>query len=72
VALPGMNERRLADEVVARANGVKVLFMTDYSRNAVTPFVGNLVIIFSYPLLALGSHIDSPDHVTRTGSFSGC
>jgi FixJ family two-component response regulator len=33
--LPGMNGRRLADEVVARANGIKVLFMTGYSRNAI-------------------------------------
>jgi DNA-binding response OmpR family regulator len=30
-----MNGRRLADEVVARGNGVKVLFMTGYSRNAI-------------------------------------
>jgi signal transduction histidine kinase len=35
VVLPGMNGRRLADEVVARANGTKVLFMTGYSRNAI-------------------------------------
>jgi signal transduction histidine kinase len=35
VVLPGMNGRRLADEVVARANGIKVLFMTGYSRNAI-------------------------------------
>jgi signal transduction histidine kinase len=35
VVLPGMNGRRLADEVVARGNGVKVLFMTGYSRNAI-------------------------------------
>src|ERR1700730_14816023 len=37
VVLPGMNGRRLADEVVARTNGIKVLFMTGYSRNATTP-----------------------------------
>jgi signal transduction histidine kinase len=35
VVLPGMNGRRLANEVVARANGIKVLFMTGYSRNAI-------------------------------------
>jgi CheY-like chemotaxis protein len=35
VVLPGMNGRRLADEVIARANGTKVLFMTGYSRNAI-------------------------------------
>jgi signal transduction histidine kinase len=35
VVLPGMNGRRLADEVVSRANGIKVLFMTGYSRNAI-------------------------------------
>jgi CheY-like chemotaxis protein len=35
VVLPGMNGRRLADEVVARADGIKVLFMTGYSRNAI-------------------------------------
>ncbi|HXW24083.1 MAG TPA: ATP-binding protein, partial [Xanthobacteraceae bacterium] len=35
VVLPGMNGRHLADEVVARANGIKVLFMTGYSRNAI-------------------------------------
>ena len=35
VVLPGMNGRRLADEVVARTNGIKVLFMTGYSRNAI-------------------------------------
>jgi signal transduction histidine kinase len=35
VVLPGMNGRHLADEIVARANGIKVLFMTGYSRNAI-------------------------------------
>jgi signal transduction histidine kinase len=35
VVLPGMNGRHLAAEVAARANGVKVLFMTGYSRNAI-------------------------------------
>jgi len=35
VVLPGMNGRKLADEIVARANGIKVLFMTGYSRNAI-------------------------------------
>jgi signal transduction histidine kinase len=35
VVLPGMNGRRLADEVIARTNGIKVLFMTGYSRNAI-------------------------------------
>jgi len=35
VVLPGMNGRRLADAVVARAKGIKVLFMTGYSRNAI-------------------------------------
>ena len=35
VVLPGMNGRRLADEVITRANGITVLFMTGYSRNAI-------------------------------------
>jgi signal transduction histidine kinase len=35
VVLPGMNGRHLADEVIARAKGIKVLFMTGYSRNAI-------------------------------------
>ena len=35
VVLPGMNGRRLADEVAARGNGIKILFMTGYSRNAI-------------------------------------
>jgi CheY-like chemotaxis protein len=35
VVLPGMNGRHLATEVAARANGIKVLFMTGYSRNAI-------------------------------------
>jgi signal transduction histidine kinase/ActR/RegA family two-component response regulator len=35
VVLPGMNGRKLATEVVARTNGIKVLFMTGYSRNAI-------------------------------------
>jgi signal transduction histidine kinase len=35
VVLPGMNGRRLADEVTARTSGIKVLFMTGYSRNAI-------------------------------------
>jgi signal transduction histidine kinase/CheY-like chemotaxis protein len=35
VVLPGMNGRNLATEVSARTNGIKVLFMTGYSRNAI-------------------------------------
>jgi PAS domain S-box-containing protein len=35
VILPGMNGRQLANEVSARLPGVKVLFMTGYSRNAI-------------------------------------
>ena len=35
VVLPGMNGRQLADEVVARKDDIKVLYMTGYSRNAI-------------------------------------
>ena len=35
VVLPGMNGRELADEVTKRRAGIKVLFMTGYSRNAI-------------------------------------
>ena len=35
VVLPGMNGRELADEVVRRRPGTKVIFMTGYSRNAI-------------------------------------
>ncbi len=35
VVLPGKNGRELADEVVRRYPGVKVVFMTGYSRNAI-------------------------------------
>jgi len=35
VVLPGKNGRELADEVLRRKPGVKVIFMTGYSRNAI-------------------------------------
>jgi signal transduction histidine kinase/CheY-like chemotaxis protein len=35
VILPGMNGRELADAIKTRQPGVKVLFMTGYSRNAI-------------------------------------
>jgi CheY-like chemotaxis protein len=35
VVLPGMNGRQLADAVTARHSGMRVLFMTGYSRNAI-------------------------------------
>jgi two-component system, NtrC family, sensor kinase len=35
VVLPGMNGRQLADAVKARHAGMRVLFMTGYSRNAI-------------------------------------
>ena len=35
VMLPGKNGRELADEVLRRQPGVKVIFMTGYSRNAI-------------------------------------
>jgi len=35
VVLPGKNGRQLADEVLRRHPGVKVIFMTGYSRNAI-------------------------------------
>ena len=35
VVLPGKNGRELADEVLRRRPGVKVIFMTGYSRNAI-------------------------------------
>jgi len=35
VVLPGKNGRELADEVLRRHPGVKVIFMTGYSRNAI-------------------------------------
>ncbi len=35
VVLPGKNGRALADEVVRRRPGAKVIFMTGYSRNAI-------------------------------------
>ena len=35
VVLPGKNGRELANEVEARRPGVKVIFMTGYSRNAI-------------------------------------
>jgi len=35
VVMPGMNGRSLADEAKRRAPGLKVLFMTGYSRNAI-------------------------------------
>jgi signal transduction histidine kinase len=35
VVLPGKNGRKLADEVEQRRPGVKIIFMTGYSRNAI-------------------------------------
>jgi CheY-like chemotaxis protein len=35
VVMPGMNGRKLAEEARARRPGLKVLFMTGYSRNAI-------------------------------------
>jgi two-component system, NtrC family, sensor kinase len=35
VVLPGMDGRRLADELKRRQGGLRVLFMTGYSRNAI-------------------------------------
>ncbi|MGH7489614.1 MAG: response regulator [bacterium] len=35
VVLPGKNGRELADELLRRRPGVRVVFMTGYSRNAI-------------------------------------
>lgn len=35
IVMPGMNGRELADEMTTRLPGLKVLFMTGYSRNAI-------------------------------------
>jgi DNA-binding response OmpR family regulator len=35
VVLPGRNGRDLADEAAAKRPGLRVLFMTGYSRNAI-------------------------------------
>jgi len=35
VVLPGQNGRELANEVERRRPGIKVIFMTGYSRNAI-------------------------------------
>src|SRR5262249_50090233 len=35
VVMPGMNGRKLADEARERQQGLKVVFMTGYSRNAI-------------------------------------
>ena len=35
VVLPGKNGRELADEVLGRRPGTKIIFMTGYSRNAI-------------------------------------
>jgi two-component system, NtrC family, sensor kinase len=35
VVLPGMNGRRLAEEITARQPAIKVVYMTGYSRNAI-------------------------------------
>ena len=35
VVMPGMNGRKLADEARKRRSGLKVVFMTGYSRNAI-------------------------------------
>jgi CheY-like chemotaxis protein len=37
IVMPGLNGRELADRLHARQPGLKVLFMTGYSRNAVVP-----------------------------------
>ena len=35
VVMPGMNVRQFADEFLKRQPGLRVLFMTGYSRNAI-------------------------------------
>jgi CheY-like chemotaxis protein len=35
IVMPGINGRQLADELQRRQAGLKVLFMTGYSRNAI-------------------------------------
>jgi len=35
VVMPGMNGRQFADEFLKRQPGLRVLFMTGYSRNAI-------------------------------------
>ena len=35
MVLPGKNGRELADEVERRRPGIKIIFMTGYSRNAI-------------------------------------
>ena len=35
VVMPNMNGRQLADKLAKRQSGLKVLFMTGYSRNAI-------------------------------------
>ncbi|MEI9804860.1 MAG: response regulator [Pseudolabrys sp.] len=37
VVLPGKNGRELATEIEQRRPGLKVIFMTGYSRNAIVP-----------------------------------
>ena len=40
VVMPGMNGRKLAEEARERRPGLKVLFMTAYSRNAIVHQAG--------------------------------
>jgi YesN/AraC family two-component response regulator len=40
VVMPGMNGRKLAEEARERRPGLKVLFMTGYSRNAIVHQAG--------------------------------
>lgn len=35
IVMPGMNGRRLAEELLTRQPSIKVLYMTGYSRNAI-------------------------------------
>jgi len=35
VIMPGLNGRKLADEAIRRRPGLKVLFMTGYTSNAI-------------------------------------
>jgi CheY-like chemotaxis protein len=35
IVMPGMNGRQLADQLLSRQPGLRVLFMTGYSRNAI-------------------------------------
>jgi CheY-like chemotaxis protein len=35
IVMPGMNGRRLAEELLGRQASIRVLYMTGYSRNAI-------------------------------------